>query len=326
MSSNNIVKFDNTLTDEELKQIENDIARKGYTFGWPSNKRDEYGHWNCMFAGQDPTNRISVEQQLPPSIKQVWSKIKQSILPGYTAIRAYSNAYTYGTEGYVHTDSDIDTDRTVLIYLNKDWDRDWAGETVFFDDNELLESVMPKYGRIVIFPSTVPHVARSVSRKCTQDRRIITIKAKKNDYSVDGADSTEHSGRTLAEHLNGTYELLKQVNAPEHVCVAGAIHSIYGTNAFETVTVDLQDRAKVQEKYGAEAEHLAYLFCTVDRPLCLESKQATNWRTNQPVELTDTEYEHLCLIEAANLIEQRSNVGNYPTVYKTWAKYQQQTR
>jgi hypothetical protein len=326
MTSTNIEKFDNILIEDNLKQIEHDIARKGYTFGWPSNKQDEFGHWNCMFAGQDPDNRQSIEQQLTPPLKQLWTTIKQTVLPGYTAIRAYSNAYTYGTEGYVHTDSDVDTDRTVLIYLNKEWDRDWAGETVFFNDSEIIESILPKYGRVVVFPSNTPHVARSVSRKCTKDRRILTIKAKKNEYAVEGADTTAHSGRTLADHLQGTYDMLKKVNAPEHVCIAGAIHSIYGTNSFETATVDLAQRATVQEKYGTEAEHLAYLFCTIDRPVCLETKQATNWRTNEPVDITDIEYEYLQLIEAANLIEQRSNIGNFPAVYSTWTKYQQQTR
>jgi SM-20-related protein len=322
--------IDDFLTDADITPVTNLIQAKGYTFGWPSNDKDQYGHWNCMFAGKLSANRISVEDELPIDISKLWTKIKQQYLPEYTVVRAYSNSYTYGTEGYLHTDSSIDDDRTVLVYLNTEWKRDWAGETVFFDGDDIVKSCLPKFGRIVVFPSSMEHVARAVSRACTTDRQIFAFKARLTAEKFDPLLQTtqiKHTGRLLSEHLANTYNLLKKLNIPEYVCVAGGIHSIYGTNAFKTATFDIdQHRHKIQEYYGEQAEHLAYLFCSINRPECLETGIATNWRTKQPIELTAQELEYLRLIEAANLIEQKNGIADYPETYKTWTEYQMQSR
>jgi Rps23 Pro-64 3,4-dihydroxylase Tpa1-like proline 4-hydroxylase len=98
--------------------------------------------------------------------------------PDTYPIRAYANAYTFGTEGYIHTDSTIATDMTYLIYLNEEWDRDWAGETLFFNGDTILKAALPKWNRLVIFPSKMDHCARSVSRICSKLRTILVFKSK----------------------------------------------------------------------------------------------------------------------------------------------------
>jgi SM-20-related protein len=321
--------FDDFLLDSDIAPVTQLIQENGYKFGWPSNKKDTYGHWNLMFAGEHYDNREDVTNQLPIGLNALWSKIQQAYLPSYTVIRAYSNAYTYGTEGYVHTDSSIDTDLTVLIYLNEElWNRDWAGETVFFDDNDIVKAVLPKFKRIVIFPSNIDHVARSVSRACTVDRRILTFKARltSDSFFVPAETrSIQHTGRTLDIHLSNTKKLLDDFDVPEYVKVAAGIHSIYGTNSFETATFDIAvDRLKVQQAYGIDAENLAYLFCTLNRPKCLETEEFSNWRDKITVTITDEELEYLRLIEAANLIEQKASLESCPKIYATWAKYQKQ--
>ena len=67
---------------------------------------------------------------------------------------------------------------TYLIYVNEQWDRDWAGETVFFDGHNILKAVLPKWNRLVIFPSAMDHCARSVSRICSKLRVILVYKSK----------------------------------------------------------------------------------------------------------------------------------------------------
>jgi len=325
-----IQQIDDFLKHTDVDNLNKLINTKGYTFGWPSSPRDNYNHWNLMFAGQDPDNRDSVENNIPEEVSAVWQQIKNTYLPDYTLIRAYSNAYTYGTEGYIHTDSSIESDRTVVVYLNKEWKKDWAGETVFFNDNDIVKSCLPKFGRFVIFPSTVDHVARSVSRACNIDRRILTFKAKLSSsefYPLPETKKLDHSGRTLHEHLARTYNLLCSIDVPEYVRVAGGIHSVYGTNKFDSQAFDItKDREKIQAKFGKDAENLAYLFCSIDRPNCLETNLVTNWRDNATISLTEQELEYLRLIEAANLIEQQSSLQNCPEIYKTWTKYVLQKR
>jgi hypothetical protein len=83
------------------------------------------------------------------------------------------------------------------------------------------------------------------------------------------ADETPHTGRSLIDHLIGTYRLLVSWGNSEPVCLAGLFHSIYGTNIFLFRSARFDQRHEVRAAIGETAEHLAYLFCTCDRPLAL---------------------------------------------------------
>lgn len=80
-----------------------------------------------------------------------------------------------------------------------------------------------------------------------------------------GADTIEHSTRTLSDHLIGTHNLLESWNAPRETCLGGLFHSIYGTKYFKNQAVQLHERKKVQKIIGLDAELLVYLFCVTDR-------------------------------------------------------------
>jgi hypothetical protein len=72
----------------------------------------------------------------------------------------------------------------------------------------------------------------------------------------------------------------------------GLFHSIYGTVHFRHQSWPLSDRATI----GDEAENLAYLFCTLDRPRVLVEKAAAGSRAAVLLDLLE--------IEAANLLDQ----------------------
>lgn len=88
------------------------------------------------------------------------------------------------------------------------------------------------------------------------------------------------------------------------MCDAGLFHSIYGTVHFRHQSWPLSDRASIVQVIGDEAEGLAYLFCTIDRPRGLvemaqaplvEFAEAGSW---------DHVVADLLEIEAANLLDQ----------------------
>src|SRR3989449_11739273 len=84
-----------------------------------------------------------------------------------------------------------------------------------------------------------------------------------------GAQALPHSGRTLLDHLVGTYRILRDWGNAEPICAGGLFHSIYGTNVFRRQAIKPWERDRVRAVIGAEAEQYAHLFCSVNRPQAL---------------------------------------------------------
>jgi hypothetical protein len=70
-------------------------------------------------------------------------------------------------------------------------------------------------------------------------------------------------------HLVGTRDLLHGAGYPACVCDAGLLHSIYGTNKFNVMSLDPETpgaRDRVRAVVGVLAEQLAFLFHAINRP------------------------------------------------------------
>jgi hypothetical protein len=79
-----------------------------------------------------------------------------------------------------------------------------------------------------------------------------------------GADEKSHSSRTLLDHLLGTYNKLKEWNAPEYLQDAGLFHSVYGTSSFKHQSTN--DRDAVRGLIGEQAEEIVFMFCSTESP------------------------------------------------------------
>src|ERR1043165_9604199 len=99
-----------------------------------------------------------------------------------------------------------------------------------------------------------------------------------------GAGGVRHSGRTLLDHLLGTYDLLHAWKCEESICVAGGLHAIYSTEFFKYTLVDTIDRPEFQQTFGEFRERLAWLFCTLNRRKVLESELFVNRATDEPLD------------------------------------------
>lgn len=139
-----------------------------------------------------------------------------------------------------------------------------------------------------------------------------------------GAFKKQHNrkmGLTLGEHLTNTYDDLKRMGADEEVALAGGLHSVYGTNSFRERTIPIDQRAVLQQLFGARAERLAWLFCTINRPQCFEGEAIKNWRTGDPVDVTADELRDLKLIEVANLGDNGVNLSKFPTLSRFYDEH-----
>lgn len=137
------------------------------------------------------------------------------------------------------------------------------------------------------------------------------------------ADETPHSGRTLIDHLLGTYRLLESWGALPAVCRAGLFHSIYGTNIFAFKSASFDDRPTIRDAIGDQAERLAFLFCVSERPVAfLKAVLERNYVLEDRVHgvrlaVTPSEIGALIEIEVANFLEQPEDPEDIRLIYET---------
>jgi SM-20-related protein len=174
-----IRSYDGQIPQELLDAAIDEIDGRNWRYGWKSSKMLGFGHWNVVLS-DSKIEREEVYHEVPQCIRDLWDYIQPRFMPTTPVlVRAYSNAHTYGVEGYIHRDSKFATDQTCIIYVEKDWKPEWAGETVFFDEDEdVIKAILPRYGRFTIFPGNVKHVGRGVSRICPTIRRVLVLKGK----------------------------------------------------------------------------------------------------------------------------------------------------
>jgi hypothetical protein len=146
------------------------------------------------------------------------------------------------------------------------------------------------------------------------------IQPKLKDYLLaNGANNTAHSGNTLWDHLAGVHRILRAVDSPDYLCNAGLFHSVYGTQAFQKVTLDATRRPEVQNLIGPQAEALVWAFCRLPRPKLLEvslQQQTFDWVSTQEGATDPVQFaQDLIGLECANLIEQR-NLHPFPYLAK----------
>lgn len=138
-----------------------------------------------------------------------------------------------------------------------------------------------------------------------------------------GADALPHAGgRTLLDHLLGTYSVTRRWGQPLWLQHAALIHSVYGTDSYQRRLLDSGQRAELARVAGDRAERLAHLFCvTPRRPLFAGTHR---WLRDLPTRATADrrgaggdaptadELDALVLLHMANLAEQARAADGSP--------------
>ncbi len=340
--SDDIVVLDDVLPAEAYDNLARFVASEPMEYGSRSNARtDPHGHWTRRFVAAGRHNLADVSfliEETPQfeALNAAWRTLRDARLPDSLLIRCYLNGYTFGTDGYFHTDSERADERTAILYMADKWDPDWAGETTFLDARgEIVKSVLPKRNRAVIFPGNVRHAARGVSRKCTILRETLIFKArrKRSDnfeklstfLRKSGALNLGHQTGTLHDHLVRTFSILEAQGLDEAVCFGGGLHAVYGTNIFTRSLLAADARPAVAAAFGARADELAHLFSILNRPATLDAPAAltdeeakATTRDGQSLALTRRTFDDLRMIEAANLLDQ-NGLAKFPALAAAWS-------
>lgn len=246
-SLNRLQVTDEALSEDLLEQILHVINNEArWEFGSLSDREGlSFGHWNQEILQTKPRNQQDKQSLLALNplyqpVYQLWKLIQDRWLPEHKLVRCYVNAHTYGIEGYPHTDSRSPGHFTALIYLNKIWCPEWAGETVFFNHTgDIVQSVIPRYGRLVIFDGRIPHAARSLSRRCGELRQTLVLKtflppaesdaeasARQLIQQYSGDDKNTY-GYSVADHCLGLYAILKNWQAEQSILSVSLFYLLY---------------------------------------------------------------------------------------------------
>jgi SM-20-related protein len=107
-------------------------------------------------------------------------RIAEQVLPAerFTDQRAYVNSSVFGDGYYTHRDCEPQEKHvTALYYANLEWQTDWGGETIYFNDSEDAELVVsPRPGRVVIARGAILHRGGVPARICHEERYTLAYK------------------------------------------------------------------------------------------------------------------------------------------------------
>lgn len=327
----NIIK--SILPPALLEVIKKDIAEGGWTYGWRSHPTIGFGHWNHDIGGTWSSNGLDITHELPEFYQRAWQHLKTNYFPNHTLVRCYANAHTYGVEGYPHQDSARDYDRTIVIYLNNNWRREWGGETMIYSGNQILHAELPEYNSGLEFKSNLWHCAKPVTRICPELRMTLMFKFAPANSDTDrddlqrflkdiNAKAFSHRNGDLSKHLMFVYDTLKYSEFDRDTCLAGGAHSVLGTNIYKNVCLPFEERGRLEAVIGPKATELVSLFSIIDRPSELEKSAETGntelkTSDGRRVKVSGTQLQQLIAIECANLYEQ-GDLKNFPKLANRW--------
>ena len=119
-----------------------------------------------------------------------------------------------------------------------------------------------------------------------------------------GFDDLEHDSHVpFMSHLVGTARLLRSWGCRQALCDGGLFHSAYGTEYFEVA--EGADRSAVSAVIGADAERVAWLWCTIRRDtLDPATQQAVDRRTGQIIDLSEQDVSDIATLWVADTVEQ----------------------
>jgi SM-20-related protein len=166
-----LFSFDNALNEADSEEFKRVIATLSY-------KRTEEDR-----SGTRQRSMV-VNFRLPQALKVNFidrmTNVAQTVFekPDWEVYRIYMNNNAYGDMAHIHRDSQPDDPTiTIMAYGSEVWKPEWAGETLFYDENyDSVACVMPKFGRLAIFNGELPHKGGVPSRECYAERLTFVIK------------------------------------------------------------------------------------------------------------------------------------------------------
>lgn len=121
-------------------------------------------------------------------------------------------------------------------------------------------------------------------------------------FLLENIFDVEHGNKSLFSHLYNTFFILKKMNAPEDICLAGLLHSVLGTDFYKNETnISLYDIENLIPDYSKKLIDIFKMKDRLDK--CLDLNNSLELKTRID----------LLYIIYANDFDQFGNVENEKT-------------
>lgn len=158
-----ILHLTNFLPEEDYTEILNIVNKINYNhdyhLSWKLTGSTQIGKtrfWNCRLDREG----FFTDYLLQKIVKIIHDNTGEKVV---RCERAYLNGATFGHQGYLHPDSFDSNGRTLLIYCNSEWQKEWAGGTVFdCGDSDMI--FLPRPNSCIYFDSTILHHSQPTSK------------------------------------------------------------------------------------------------------------------------------------------------------------------
>ena len=164
-----IVVFDGLFPSDEITKLHQLLARLPYHLSEVDSPETRY---NRNWAANLPLPMATGTPILKRCVELAREFYADRPLELH---RVYVNFNRYGDMQYAHQDAQEGV--TALYYANAQWNEDWGGETIFYDDGrEPVYVVAPKPGRLALFHPSILHRGGVPSRVCWDARLTVAFK------------------------------------------------------------------------------------------------------------------------------------------------------
>ena len=175
-----------TIPAEDIKRYYDIAMAMDWKDGWYSSdkmKKEEKtpGYKHIPLGGSDTQKLVYEIEQ--PWVKEIWDKVN----PGCVLLKHYLNGHGKNQSEGIHIDDcteEAEGEYTIIVYLTPDMQPEDGGTIEFWTPNltdkmrevawgthwglkgeagkDILRSYYPEAGRVVVFDSRIPYVARSI--------------------------------------------------------------------------------------------------------------------------------------------------------------------
>lgn len=177
--------YDNVFELYDAQYMHHVLTDKEFMWQYQhkSDKSQKIYHWHRNAGKDEESLKENGFEWLIPVWDYVMEKYKfKERYDVDTFRRIYFNAHTHGVEPQPHID---DGDFTMIYYPILNWQKNWGGGTIVWDEHDQSKKEMPKDidkhveyvgNRLLVFPARRLHQAMPVSRICSKLRSVIVFK------------------------------------------------------------------------------------------------------------------------------------------------------